>query len=1016
MKRKTKFKSFLLALAVLLSGLSNSVFGQAPDVIYHDGNDYFDSLQCANENSRITAGQWDNPYYITCAHDLMYLARRVNNPGCVITHSSGTNVNVSYDRYFKIHDSVTYIDLKDSIWIPIGEQLLMYHHGEGVFAGHFDGNNKKIYNMTITEQSLRDYWEDDDGNSYGQTYYGILGFFGSTDDCGIGEITMEIKNVILANASLELHTHYNKPYGGENSMEFGLLIGMNAVGDCEITNCRVEGKINFTGISEYKTIYGIGGMIGDMYAGEGITIVENCFSNVKMNLDLTDADTTNIQGIGGFAGGFSNGYVQNFINCAARVDMTVTGSNITAPIAGFVGTSFSSIDFTNCYALGTIKINGAIDGISGFSNLDEGEFNFSNCYTATVVDLSATPADGTNYAYWGIKSSGVGTTCENCHYLESWTKLNGVDNNWWIVDSNSNVVCEMEGHTATYMYSDEFVDTLNRLVIDPINETDTIFTTGAFHGDGYGFLRNYHFPVLDLEPIVDPQVIKAGMVVELPANYDNNMTNPDLHPQLGIIIEDGGQFRNWSSNAYEVTVERKLGYEVWEDLGNPIPAANDYRFLSNDSTYLDSVGIFSYWHTPHNYIVSYPYDYTTNDWAVDFAYRTDTWNQGNMSFVWNGGLDNGFDPAGTFYEDGSSPTPIGEAGETTVKFFGVQEARNWFFDPTVTNSGATNTNNGGTKWFALANPYTAAIHTNSFPNIDLTLIEAHSLQGDAVYIWDKSLNAWDMRTATVENDDTLIYPTHGFMVAPADNSATFQTMWSKFLFNYPISDDPYTGQVQQKSSEVLPMKITATANNYQKFARLTIGDNYDNKFDHYDAYVFLGDNQLIVEPYFVVADKNIVFNAIKDLPYVVPMNLHSDNPNANVDLTFTHIPDNVIAKLMDLENGTITEMENGDVYNTYTLEGENNGRFVVMLQAKANALSDVTAENSLNLWTYNNRLTIDGKDLQNVEVYNTLGQVVYSAKISGNQYSATLDLSSGSYIAKATSKTGTKTIKFVINK
>jgi len=530
-------------------------------------------------------------------------------------------------------------------------------------------------------------------------------------------------------------------------MEFGLLLAMPSTGNLEVKNCRVEGNIEFTDVGDYSEIFGIGGMIGDMVASNGTTTVENCFSNVKINLGLTGVDNgTWLDGVGGFAGGFLADLVQDFENCGARVDITLTGSvnNTTdIPTGGFIGSSLSDINFLNCYALGTIRVDGKFKGVSGFSNFTGGDFTFTNCYTATVVDLSATPSEPDNFGYWGIKTGGS-VSCSNCHYLASWQRYQGIDSNWgWIpisTPSFDNVICaNMLPHDSTYMRSAEMVDVLNPGGI--IN----------FHIDRTGFLKNFAYPILGFEPIVDPQIIPAGITVVIPFDYPADMTIPYYHPQLGIFLRDGGQFINNSNIPYVLTVERDLAHGNWECVGIPINDASTFGWLSNDAKFFDGTGSTTptgtgeklqngvNWldsiNTKHNYLVAYPYNHVGNNWHGPKAYRTDAMTNGVGYMVWNGGVDHYFDAAGTFYSGGSNATGIGSSEATTVRYVGHVNKNG---APIPVNLPA---NYNAEKWYALANPYSYKLDIAEFIDDN-----ASKIADASIYVWDVATQTYKKKT------------------------------------------------------------------------------------------------------------------------------------------------------------------------------------------------------------------------------------------------------------------------------
>ncbi|MCF0209759.1 MAG: T9SS type A sorting domain-containing protein, partial [Bacteroidales bacterium] len=69
------------------------------------------------------------------------------------------------------------------------------------------------------------------------------------------------------------------------------------------------------------------------------------------------------------------------------------------------------------------------------------------------------------------------------------------------------------------------------------------------------------------------------------------------------------------------------------------------------------------------------------------------------------------------------------------------------------------------------------------------------------------------------------------------------------------------------------------------------------------------------------------------------------------------------------------------------------------------------------IWNNNREISINGKDLKKVEVYNALGQKVYEDQISGNSHTFNLNTIQGAYIIKAYDQNKlSKTAKITIAK
>ncbi|MDR1724558.1 MAG: hypothetical protein LBR84_11535 [Tannerella sp.] len=758
-----------IALALfIIEGASIVAFGQIQDL--------FPNLTTASPSGR---GDSDsNPYLIRNKADLYYLAMIVNTKN--YEYSTNTYVNASFRKFFKV--DATDIDLTPNpgapvdpsynsadVWIPIGDQI-DGSSSIGHFQGYFDGNNCVLKNMTMNINSLI----PNDGSTgedwTGQAPMAVLGMFGSPQITSSDSIT--IRNVFIKDAVIELNEgeyFYNNGIGV--SIEMGLLVGFPQFGKCIISNCIAQGEITFLcdDYSPYGTIFGIGGMIGDLAGGDNV-VVDNCFANTKMNLKIPEynlgSSPTVVLGIGGFVGDFDASHPCEINNCGAWIDMQIEATGpIDLVTGGFMGTASTSVNFYNCYARGRIEVKDGSYGVSGFANLISGNFLFDNCYVATTIKRGTNTYLTTNtesqFSGWGV-NFGATEICVNSYYLDDWQEGDWTDYTAGIFSSpiyfDNQSPCTGAGQTKDYMLSPAFVQDLN-----PV---DSVF---AF--DGYGFLKNAGFPVLGLEPVMDPQIIDSGQVVTIPSTWHPDMTDDYYNPQHGIYLYDGGQFINESPNPYVVNVYRDLSGDGWEFVGLPINNdgyASTFGWLSNDTLFLNGSGsqvstglnetfngttdMSEHWNTTHNYIVAYPFRYDNNDWSNVHAYRTDSMKNGFGYMVWNGGMDYRLDKDGNFFtEEDNNPRPSSTPINPNPNPLGSQQNATPPYNPAPTQvcfvgnvhqKGSTITvtlpaNSASNKWYALANPYTYDLDIATFISQNNSAI-----QGGSVYVWDVSAQNW----------------------------------------------------------------------------------------------------------------------------------------------------------------------------------------------------------------------------------------------------------------------------------
>jgi hypothetical protein len=724
-------------------------------------------------------------------------------------------------------------------------------------------------------------------------------------------------------------------------------------------------------------------------------------------------------------------------------------------------TSIEEEAFRECYDLQTLTIEGnPLIAIRAFQNT--GGLKDIYCLSTTPPTLSGTVGDETATDDFSFRvpdgrdqtNLTVHVPCGTVETYQatSWIYFNNIIDDVdkpeiamddQVVNYNGNVILKVKGTIVNnpmdiYFWTENTINGVsagnNGSSEDPVHTTvtpdeyaDAVIDENGYHliafpaliGINAPEVGNYHEFVFHLISAVDdkacPFISTQTATVKvvnpfnpwIAAGWDgtstdftivssNTVTIPEGwtgdEPD-SIIIADGGQLINNSTNSYTVTVERELVYAKWEYVGSPIGTtyfswmSNNQEFLSNTNNDNPLGNISAFQNSKKNYIVSYSYDYNQNMWRgatnwIDddntiWNYRTDNMNVGLGYFVWNGGADNG----------------TGEADNTTLYFHGQILSHGEGTVISIPTGEPVSPNDYLTagKWVSLSNPFVENIKVSDFLTENSGKIQG-GISG--IWFWNKANNSYDQATNTDK-----IPVTGGFMVnVSVSATGTLQI------------HRPTSAKNEIQAEEMLMLNVTS--NNLTNHANILFNEDASNDFDIHDAYVLIGDNEDMTYPYFLIENRHIVTNAIKSIPYTCPFNLFAYNSSV-VELSVANIND-LNVSIIDLQNGIETPMTTSNVYTTSIDKGENANRFILKIYAVN--LENLTGETYLNLWAYNNRLTIDGKDLQNVEVYNTLGQTVYSEKISGNQYSTTLDLSSGSYIAKATSKTGTKTIKFVINK
>lgn len=267
---------------------------------------------------RFGSGTNADPYLITNADELAYIAEQANN---------GT----SYDGvYFEL---ITDINLNNRVWTPIGDY-------NNPFKGIFDGNGYTIANATISLPTSL------------PTNVSSYGFFGSIGD---SNSKTSIKNLQIDNIKIELNANGTT---ANNTTAKGYNIGIVAgtmYNNAEIKNVIVNNSSvtdNYTmTIRTNSTQIFVGGIVGlavnsgnsTADPGDGKRYeIENCYSNTDIDLDMelySNWRGTQYYVAGQYATGGIIGAIRSQgvwpENCLFKGSINAT-NGFTGPIFGYV--------------------------------------------------------------------------------------------------------------------------------------------------------------------------------------------------------------------------------------------------------------------------------------------------------------------------------------------------------------------------------------------------------------------------------------------------------------------------------------------------------------------------------------------------------------------------------------------------------------------------------------------------------------------------------------------------------
>ena len=301
---------------------------------------------------------------IKSANQLMQFAASVNSGN----DYAGETITLNRD-----------IDLNNEEWTPIGQKA------GNKFAGVFDGNNKTISGLFITENNIA--VTDTAFDKYVGLFGAIAG--GTVKNLTIsGSVTG--KNAAGIVARMESGTiencESNVTVVGTNAGKAGGIVCLTNTGNCTIKNCINNG--NVSGV----TIGGVGGIAA--YVNDNTTI-SNCTNNAKIGSD-TDKYS------GGIAGYVTtaNGNYKNISieNCTNKKSVTAYQE-----AGGIVGIITEVANITDCSNSGAINAgqNGNGGGIAG------------STYQSSITDCRNTASVYGKYAggVIGVDAASIITNC-----------------------------------------------------------------------------------------------------------------------------------------------------------------------------------------------------------------------------------------------------------------------------------------------------------------------------------------------------------------------------------------------------------------------------------------------------------------------------------------------------------------------------------------------------------------------------------------------------------------------------
>ena len=383
---------------------------------------------------------------------------------------------------------------------------------------------------------------------------------------------------------------------------------------------------------------------------------------------------------------------------------------------------------------------------------------------------------------------------------------------------------------------------------------------------------------------------------------------------------------------------------------------------------------------------------------------------------WQNYTSASYDSAGNL--DPGKGYQMATTGGSEIKFTGDIETGN-VTESIVNNEGGTTNQNDGTRWNLVSNPYPAYITVASFLSGNSSVLHASH---QTVWGWGGS-----SYTAYNSASGANIAPGQGFMVGavgPNTNSSTLTFTTS--MHTTSGSDDFISGDIMDDYRAELFLGMNQ--NGIYRHTELYFLENMTDGLDpSYDSGILeianntistrLVDNSL--ETDFII--QSLAYSEMWDK--VIPIVINAlGGEEMTIGISHRTTPADLNIYLEDTEEGTMTNLLEGDFVLTPTSDLEGVGRFFIHMSADTMSNEDVSTS-LLNAYKEVDAsyITIEGLATQTnetkVSLYNILGREVFSTILNNNmntQTISTVGLSSGIYVIELESGTDRLTKKLLI--
>ena len=346
----------------------------------------------------------------------------------------------------------------------------------------------------------------------------------------------------------------------------------------------------------------------------------------------------------------------------------------------------------------------------------------------------------------------------------------------------------------------------------------------------------------------------------------------------------------------------------------------------------------------------------------------------------------------------------------------------------IINNDAANSGSGR-RWNLVANPYPSYVNanddadnTNNFLTSNVNKIDSNFL---AIYGWNADGFGYTARGHDYNSNSAVYFaPGQAFMIASDDTSGENIIFAEAMQTVSPTSTDDFISGDLMENTEIF-LRLY----NYDELIEDTHIKFQDNMTIGLDPGYDLGDFYQEAALTTRLVDNDQGFNfAHQQLPVsamenaVIPLVINqSAGQEFRINLHTATIPDPNVY-LEDVEEGTFTNLYEGDFVYTPTSDLEGVGRFFIHMTADTMSNEEVSTS-MLNAYKEIDAsyITIEGLATQTnetkVSLYNILGREVLSTTLNNNmgtQTISTVGLSAGIYVIELESGTDRLTKKLLI--